>query len=375
MKRFLIYAAAATALALISATVSGKEPKTSFIYDVDYDFRFDNREYSRTRLSPSMTILGMHLTPSVGLRIRENSASSHYIIAGVDLMKDFGSDKAIEDLFREVIAYYKWDRKSGKTRMTLEAGIFPRSDLEGNWSEAFFSDSLKFYDTVLEGLLLKFRRPRAYYEVGCDWMGQFGQTRRERFMIFSSGEARPGKILILGYSGYMYHFAGSRETNGVVDNFLLNPYVGADFSDRTGLQTFRITAGWLQSLQNDRKNVGKYVFPGGAEFLAKLGNWNVGIENRLYYGKDLMPYYESSDVSGVKYGNMLYFGNPFYRLREYSSDRAAFYDRLDISYEPHIARFLTLRIAATAHFATDGFLGWQQTLSLKFDLEQVPGIR
>lgn len=376
MKIFHIAAAAATILMLfLHPAASGKEPAVRFVYDVEYEFRFDNREFSRTAPPPSITIFGMHLTPSIGLRISENPSSAHHIIAGVDLMKDFGSGKAAKDMFGEVLAYYKWDRKSGRTMMTFEAGIFPRSDLEGNWSEAFFSDSLTFYDRALEGLLLKFRRPKAYYEVGCDWMGQFGKDRRERFMIFSSGEAHAGRFMILGYSGYMYHFAGTEEVNGVVDNFLLNPYIGADLAGKTGLQAFRITAGWLQSLQNDRKKVGKYVMPGGAELLVSLQNWNIGLENRLYYGKSLMPYYDGTDAAGIKYGNMLYFGNPFYRLRRESSGKAGLYDRIDVCWEPRIAAFLKLRIGATAHFGSAGFSGWQQTVSLKFDLEKVPGVR
>ena len=67
--------------------------------------------------------------------------------------------------------------------------------------------------------------------------------------------------------------------------------------------------------------------------------------------------YHERDEAGVIYGNNLYPGLPFY---------TGFYDRVELSWEPQLAKFLTLRVAARAHFAKDGFLGWQQVVSLRF---------
>ena len=74
------------------------------------------------------------------------------------------------------------------------AGIFPRTMQEGTYSELFYSDSLKFVDRLLEGLLLKWRSPRLYAELGCDWMGKLGYDRRERFQIFSAGEWKEWRV-------------------------------------------------------------------------------------------------------------------------------------------------------------------------------------
>ena len=343
-------------------------PRPHFVYDVGFEFNFDNREYGGGEYSPSMTVLGARLTPSVGIRMDASPASVHSLMLGIDVMKDFGSDARTEDLFRELTFYYKWEKDFGRTGMTLTAGIFPRSEMRGSYSTAFFSDYVRFYDPNLEGLILRFRRPSAGYEIGCDWMGQYGDTRRERFMIFSSGEARlADRILVLGYSGYMYHYAGSREVRGVVDNILLNPYVGADLSARTGLQDLSFRLGWLQSMQNDRRNIGRYVFPAGGEFHFKIRNWNVSVENRLFYGRDLMPYSDSSDAAGQVYADGLYFGDPFYHLRRGGED-TGIYDRLELCYEPQIADFIRLRISAVLHFHGSGFSGWQQMVSLLFDL-------
>ena len=110
---------------------SGARPR--FVYDVDFEFRFDNREYDRSSYSPSMTILGARLTPSVGMGIR--AAGEHRLMLGIDIMKDFGAspvraeaslpqgadpEAALPagetspslsnwDLFREIIFYYRWE--------------------------------------------------------------------------------------------------------------------------------------------------------------------------------------------------------------------------------------------------------------------------
>ena len=90
-------------------------------------------------------------------------------------------------------------------------------------------------------------------------MGLTGEYIRERFMIFSSGHGEVLPYTSLGYSFYVYHYAGSRKVSGVVDNILINPYLTVDLSEPVGLQKLSLTAGWIQALQNDRKNIGRYL--------------------------------------------------------------------------------------------------------------------
>lgn len=199
MKR-LIYIIIALSCAI---SLQAREKSLKFAYDVDFEMNFDNREFYRSDFSTSMTIFGARLTPAAGLEAVQKDGTSHRIMIGADVMKDFGAPKENSQLVKEINLYYRLEKKFDKTRMSIYAGIFPRSNMSGNYSEAFFSDSLKFYDNNLEGILLKFKRPNAYFEVGCDWMGQYGESNRERFMIFTSGEGRIAPILSLGYSGYM----------------------------------------------------------------------------------------------------------------------------------------------------------------------------
>ncbi len=372
-------------VAAVCAEPKGDE-KVRFEYDVDFEMNFDNREFYRSAFSESMTIFGARFTPSVGLSVPQASHNmTHKLMFGIDVMKNFGASPVQAgisgippeetsgklnnwDLFRELTLYYKLDKKFEKTGLELYAGIFPRKVMGGSYSDAFFSDSLKFYDNNLEGLLIKIHRPKSYYEVGCDWMGMKGMARKEKFMIYSAGESGITRFLKIGYAGYMLHFAGSGKAGGVVDNILLNPFVRFDFGYMMSLQEFSLRLGWLQAMQNDREFVGHYVFPGGVEFDMGIRKWNVGIHNRMLYGGNMMPYYNSTDRGGDKYGTRLYFGDPFYRIHDDGSTAPGLYDRLDVSYEPHIGKYLSIRISARFHFHDFRYSGCQQVVSVIFNL-------
>ena len=356
---------------LLSLTAQSKErPKVSFAYDVDFEMMFDNREFAKSKFTPSMTIFGARLTPQAGIALKEENGACHRLMLGIDVMKDFGSGKDL-DLFQEISMYYRFRKKISGTDMEIYAGIFPRSTMEGSWSQAFFSDSLTFYDNNLEGLLLKFHRPKAYFEVGCDWMGQYGQKRREKFMIFTSGEGKVLPFMSLGYSGYMLHYANSVQAKGLVDNILVNPYARFDFADMTSFQTLSLRLGWLQAMQRDRRYVGAFVFPFGGEFDQEIRRWNVGIYNRMFFGFDMMPYYNSVDNAGLKYGTDLYFSDPFYRIHDDGGTGAGFYDRLEVYYEPEIGSYLKLRVSALFHFNGSRYSGCQQMVSLRFNLAEL----
>ena len=268
--------------------------------------------------------------------------------------------------------YYKVHKQLGKTDFELNAGILPRRFMRGNYSTAFFSDSLKFYDNNLEGVLLKFSRPKAYFEVGCDWMGMLDKYRRERFMIFTSGEGQVLPFLSLGYAAYLYHFACSEVAPNVVDNALVNPYMSFDFGYKANLQKLMFRIGWLQSLQNDRFNVGKYVFPCGGEFVTEVQKWDVGIKNDLFVGVDMMPYYNTVDPAGYKYGNLLYMGSPLYRVYDDGTEGIGISDRLEVYYAPKFgAPYLEMKVSALFYFNARGYSGCRQMLSLNFNLEQL----
>ena len=372
--RFLRYIICIIVLAsgLLTDLRAGVCERTSspakLIYDVGFDMNFDNREYYKSDFSRSMTIFGTRFTPGLGLQVSsENTGIEHDLIVGADVLKEFGAP----EITVTPTCYYRLYKDLGETDMTLYAGIFPRKSMEGKYSQAFFSDSLKFYDNSLEGVLMKFQRPKAYFEVGCDWMGMYGQSRRERFMIFSAGEGDVAPILDLGYAAYMYHFAGSREVSGVVDNFLVNPYACFDFSHLTDFQVLVFKVGWLQAMQNDRRNIGIYTYPSAGELDAEVRKWNFGIRNIFFYGKDMMPYYNFTDAAGVKYGNSLYLGDPFYRVHDDGADSAGVYDRLELFWNPDLGALLDVYVGAVFHFNDFHYSGTQQVVKLSFNLHDM----
>ena len=384
-------ASAALLLSVLSGAHTKDKSKVSFAYDVDFSMQFDNREFYRSAFTSSMTIFGARLTPSVGLAVRQNDGTCHKLMAGIDVMKDFGrspvsperapSDspetdlkRSNLDLFKEITLYYSLDRKIGKTGLSVAAGIFPRRLSEGNYSRAFLSDSLRFYDNNLEGLLVKVRRPQAYYEIGCDWMGMYGTFSRERFMIFSSGKAKVAPVLSLGYSAYLYHYSCSGTADGVVDNVLLNPYLAFGFEHLVDFQKLSIRVGWLQAMQNDREMVGRYVCPGGAEFDLDIRKWNVGIRNECFFGNNMLPYYHSKDPGGYTYSNLLYMGSPFYQVFDRHVNYAGVADRLEVYYAPQIGLpYLDFRISAIFHFNGTQYSGCRQMVSLNFNLQELLG--
>lgn len=361
--------------------------KVRLAYDLDYQTRFDNREFYRSAFTPSMTIFGSRLTPSVGVDFPQQDMS-HRLMIGIDVMKDFGASAVPSeiagaesaetlvrqqniDLFKEITLYYRLQKTTADRQLELYAGIFPRKMTGGEYSDAFFSDSLLFYDNNLEGILLKLKGPKSFFEVGCDWLGQKGVSRKEKFMVYSSGESHITKVFNVGYSAYMYHFAGSQKARGVVDNILINPYARLDLHHILPFDRFSVRLGWLQAMQHDRVFVGHYVFPCGAEMDVDLSRWNVGISNKMFYGTDMMPYYNSRDAAGDKYGTRLYMGDPFYRVNDSGSQSAGMYDRLDVYYEPYVGSHLAIRIAARFHFNSFRYGGCQQIVTLSFNLTEM----
>ncbi len=398
MKKHLISVVVILMNAVTLTAGSDKDEKVRFAYDLDFEMNFDNREFYRSQFTESMTIFGARLTPSVGIDIPQMSHSmNHRLMVGIDIMKNFGASPVQHEiagapeeeldqtqnnlkLFREMTIYYKLDKKFNRTGLELYAGIFPRKATSGSYSEAFFSDSLKFYDNNLEGLLIKINRPKARYEIGCDWMGQKGYVRKEKFMIFSAGEGSVTPFMKLGYAGYMLHFAGSHKAGGVVDNILLNPYVKFDIGYKINFQEFSFRLGYLQAMQNDREFRGHYDFPRGGEFDLIMKKWNIGVHNMFFYGTDMMPYYNNTDAGGDKYGSRLYLGSPFYRVHDHRYNQppydpmtnyAAMYDRLDVFYEPHIGKFLKIRVLARFHFNDMKYSGCQQMVGVLFNLHGV----
>ena len=80
--KFLRRIGFATLLFCLSASLSAQE----FLWSVDVDMTFDNREYGKSKYNWPQTIFGGYINPLVGLGWRGNS-----IQVGATALRNFGS--------------------------------------------------------------------------------------------------------------------------------------------------------------------------------------------------------------------------------------------------------------------------------------------
>ena len=95
----------------------------------------------------------------------------------------------------------------------------------------------------------------------------------------------------------------------------------------------------------------------------------------LFFGTDMMPYYNMKDGGGFKYGSRLYMGDPFYRVFDDGNSVISngTYDRFEVYYEPVIGSYIKIRVAAIFHFNNLKYSGTQQMVTLGFDLQELLG--
>lgn len=337
----------------------GRRQALEWRYDMDFRYYFDNREFAASEgtVVPSMTLHTAVLTPTLSAQLRGRGMVQSLTV-GADLAHDMGS-RTWCDVCREGILYYDVRVRAGHGLFEGAAGIYPRRLLEGRWSEAFFSDQNLFQDRLFEGVLLKWKAPRFRAEVALDWMGQKGYDSKERFQVLLSGCWQWTPVFSLGWNADYYHYAGSELAPGVAESYLAHFWARTDFAATTDWRELSLTAGVLPSFQRDHRDYEHPLFPVGGEVELKLCRRYLHLSNTTYFGGDLQPYYQTRDAAGRVFADNFYFGNRFY---------TGFYDRIELFWEPRIGQHARLRLGARAHFTADGFMGWQQVASLRFDL-------
>ena len=314
--------------------------------DADFNFDFDNTEYSGSNLGPSETLFGASLAPA----LRYVWSEKHSLGAGVNMQKMFGSVHFLDKI--DLIAYYQFRNEN----YSALAGLFRRDKLIGRYSEAFFSNAWLVNNRVVQGLALQYTDKIGFAELVADWNGMYSAECREQFRILFSGEGRFAKVMYAGATASMHHYANRADFQyNVVDDIVVNPYIGVDFK---AFFDFDIRLGYLQSLQRDRLTGGGWQTPYGTELYFRMSRWGVFISNNFYIGDDLMPLYNSVGKEGTPYGADLYAADPFYRTEN------TIYNRTGIGYERN---FWKERVKVKAEFVlkTDGDRVYnQQIISL-----------
>jgi hypothetical protein len=231
------------------------------------------------------------------------------------------------------------------------------------------SDKVRVYDSNMEGLLLRFFSSRSYVEAGLDWMGMLGSHRRERFQLFTYGSFFLDGGFDLGWTATLYHFANTLEYRGVVDNVLVSPFI--TWTRSAGDFRYGAKLSWLQGIHQDRIRKTGLELASGALLSQDLKWRKVSVSGDVYYGTGQMPYFDDYDAGGNMYGSDLYFGCPFYKVNPASEDwkKPGFYGRAEVYWNPLVLESVDIRVGAAAHFNGAGFCGWQQKLSVVFDLD------
>lgn len=348
----LTFSRTAAVLVLLPALMGICRPLSAqqLLWDVDFKFGFDNREYASLDISPSETIFGAVLSPKVGLGFGEG----HALYAGVDAAKYFG--RTSPELSLETLLYYQYDGRYFR----VNAGAFPRSRVTGHYPAAFYDDRY-FFDTNIGGALLSYTRRWWRIEGVVDWVGCHDRNTRERFEVYSYGQAG-ASWLSFAYTFKMMHYAGSATVGGVVDNVWVYPHLVSDLTEYLpGRMSLSLRVGWIQTFQNDRIRNEGYVTPGGFQAEAGFEYFGFGVHNTVYAGDNLMPLYYRTGLSDVTYGSDLYTGSLFY------STDSGIYNRLEISYRYDFKDFLSLKAASVHHFDGHGW-GWQQLVQLTVNL-------
>lgn len=349
---------------LLTTVVSYAQEDTELLLGVNFDTFFDNTEYSKTQIGKSGTVFSARLTPKIGVEWNEKNA----LIIGADLFADFGDETQFLSKARPQL-YYRFSTPKVKAY----AGIFDRSAMEGYYSELFFSDAYRYYENRVQGVLGQYVAERGYVELSVDWCGMYSAEARERFRVLSAGRYNIGRkeIFYIGYAAQMFHYAGSQKISGsVVDNAIINPYVGAKFN---AFFDFDIKLHGILTMQRDRAVEDKMHKPGGALFQLRLSKWGVYLDEQIYTGSNLMPYYYAApnEIFANGYGSELYSGSTLFGTKPYwQSDKQTpntFFDTR-IGYQNSFFND-TVRLNAFFAFQSDGReLGTRQMLQLTVNL-------
>lgn len=335
---------------LAAAALAGGAQAQRIGWEADFKTRFDNREFTGSSCNESQTIFLADLSTAVTY----NWLDRNTLRFGVQMQKDFGDNRSYLSEVRPLMAYaYRTER------FGADAGIFSRDELRGDYSPAFFNDSLRVYDPTIQGMAARYRSLKGLRaELVLNWEGMYSVESREKFRLFGAIRKdwlRPDdRRWYVGGGLSMFHFANSALTEGnVVDNLLFNPYVGfagrrAEITHRNadGSQTierpfwYDLRAGFLWAPQRDRIADEGWKAPMGGELRVRLGWKGLEFENNLYVGENLMPLFD-------RYGSELYAGERWYGTHD------RIYNRTLLGYERSFADD-TIRVKAGMIFHTDG---------------------
>lgn len=320
-------------VAVLGAMTARAEGRLRPTWSLDFRSVFDNREGDKT-YTDADTYFFTQLTPEVGLRFTDKDRISGGIVWTQPVGYDWNGKRVTP------VLYYAREGRWGGA-----VGIFPKTLLHEELPNFLESDSLDYFQRNIRGMLLSYNGERAYVDLFLDWRQRRTETEREAFNIVLHGRWQPSRVIVGGYA-MMNHFALTRHAGDdehIVDNFLVNPYVGYDFGGMTRLDSLAVRGGALMTIERNRAG-DAWKAPAGV-WLDVTARWRwLELRNTFYAGGRLFPSY-------TEHGWRLYQGEPYY-----SSD---LYNRTDLS--AHIVRNRYVELDASLKFnvTRDAFMFYQ----------------
>ena len=342
-------------VALLSLTMAQAQQDWKLLVGGDLDVYFDNREYSDSPIGKSQTLFSSRLTPKVGIQWNEKNS----LVAAVDIWSNFGDNTTLFDKARAQV-YYRFN----SDKVSAYAGIFSREEMLGDYSEVFLSDSVRFYENRVQGFMGQYHGDRGFVELSLDWCGMYSKASREKFRILSAGRYYfdNNQRFYGGYALELFHYAGSEYiSHNVVDNVIVNPFVGARFN---AFFDFDVRLHYIHTLQRDRANEDKFRTPKGGMLQARISKWGVYLDEQLYVGENLQPYYNSYRSESFPYG----YGGDLYTSERFFGTDANIYNHTRIGYDRSFFND-TLRVNAFVSMQYDGYKwGTKQVVQLSVRL-------
>lgn len=305
-----------------------KEKDLKFIWGVDNQTVFDNREGDKT-YAPQQTIFFTRLSPTVGVQF----LGEHKLVVGTHYIQPIGigykENKFVPTAYytfsHNIVKEEKWDSLvimiDHPKSWSVSFGMIPRRLMMQRLPLILWSDSMDYYNPNIRGILLQcVKNDLAFHELSLDWRGLQSAEQREAFNVnylfvkrFRIGLPSTLSPFFIGGNAQLNHLAKrdpAPEGEGVNDDMFLYPFIGWHFFENPIFDVLYLKAGYAVSFDRCRA-IGDWEVDGGllAEF--NLLWKKIGVKETLYAGNKQFPLYPM-------YGSLLNMGDPHYQSSVYS---------------------------------------------------------
>ena len=274
-------------------------------WSIDASMVVNNREGGNDDYTPDETFMFTRLAPELGVSMLDGE---HQLKGGVawyqPMIDDLSGYKVLPTL------YYRYNRPDG---WHVSAGLMPRSLMVNRMPAYMWSDSLNYVQPNLRGVMAQLVKPAGYAEFAVDWRQMQTEHQREAFTtMFNTDWRLSGPLKLGGHLQYSHLAKSISHAPGefVNDDVLINPMLSLDFSHNTVLDSLRLSAGSIITLERDR---GEEKWHNQAGFiLTGTARWRwLQIDESFYAGQELFPLYPL-------HGSRLNLGDPYYNNKVYS---------------------------------------------------------